>query len=648
MFSRAKWDGRRQILCLTLFLLIVANRDVTAAETADSAVKGQRVFSAGHSFHFFVPPILTDIAKSAGILDHRFTGLSAIGGSRVIQHWDVADDKNIAKQLLREGRIDVLTMSPIHLPDPGIKNFADLGVEGNPQIRVMVQEFWLPFDIYDTTFTLRPKTVDHNAPTADELRKLHAPYFKSMDEHVAELNKKYDHPVLFVVPVGQAVIALREKIIDGEAPGLKQQEDLFTDPIGHASLPLQALVAYCHYAAIYGQSPVGLPIPKYLLHPNFAKLTPQIDETMNHMLQELAWNAVTEHPQSGVKKEESGAATEASSATFIYVSKAPEQQIQIYRLDPKAKKLNAVDTFAVEGTPGSLGVDPDKKFLYASLRNINRLGSYRIDPKTGKLTLLNTVDLDDGANAAFVGTDRTGQWLISASYSAGKVVVHKINDDGSIASPAVQTVETAQTAHCIAVSSDNQMVYVPHVAPNAVYQFRFDATTGTLTDAGQAPGGAEGAGPRHLAFHPAQDFAYTSDESGSSITAYAIDKQGLLKPAQTLSTLPEDFTAENSTAEVKVHPNGKFVWVSNRGHDSLAGFKISEDGKLSPIGQTPTEKTPRSFDIDPSGRFAYGAGEGSGKLAFFTCDPQMGKLKRIETVDVGESLSWVLAIELGE
>ncbi|MFN0196002.1 MAG: lactonase family protein [Planctomycetaceae bacterium] len=632
---------------LLVFSIFASDR-VGAYERPIPSTKGQRVFSAGHSFHYFMPPILSDIAKSAGIDDHEFAGLSSIGGSRVIQHWDVADEKNQAKLLLREGKLDVLTLSPIHLPDPGIENFARLGIEGNPDIRVMVQEFWLPFDIYDPTFTLRPKQVDHNAPSADDLRKLHEPYFTGMDEHIVELNKNLDHQVLFVVPVGQAVIALREKIIKGEVPGLKQQQDLFTDPIGHATLPLQALVAYCHYAAIYGQSPVGLPIPACFSHPNFAKLTPQFDEELNLMLQELAWNAVTEHPLSGVKKDEGKASVAKDFSTIVYVSKSPEQQIQIYRLDSEAKTLNDIGTFAVEGTPGSLAVDPLNQFLYASLRDMSKIGSYQIDSSTGKLTLLNTVALPEGENAAFVGTDRSGKWLLSASYSAGKVVVHKLNDDGSIASPAIQTVATAKTAHCIAVSRENSIVYVPHVAPNAVFQFGFDEKTGMLTELGQAPGGAENAGPRHLAFHPAKQFAFTSDESGSSVTAYQVDPKTGLKPLQTLSTLPADFTAENSTAEVKVHPNGKFVWVSNRGHDSLAGFAIDDDGKLTALGQTLTEKTPRSFDIDPSGRFAFGAGEGSGNLAFFECDPETGKLKRIVTYEVGKSLTWVLAVRLGQ
>src|SRR5947209_8830755 len=145
--------------------------------------KGQRVFTCAHSFHFFTPLILPDMAKGAGIKDHETAGLSAIGGSRVIQHWDVEDDKNKAKQALRAGKVDVLTLSPIHLPDDGIEKFAALALEHNPKVRVAVQEFWLPFDIYDTTFKLRPKQVDHNAPTGESLRKLHEPYFKSMDEH---------------------------------------------------------------------------------------------------------------------------------------------------------------------------------------------------------------------------------------------------------------------------------------------------------------------------------------------------------------------------------------------------------------------------------------------------------------------------------
>jgi hypothetical protein len=258
--------------------------------------KGQRVFYTGHSFHFFVPPLVKEMAAAAGIKDHVQVGMSAIGGSRVIQHWDAPEEKFKTKEALRSGKVDVLTLAPIHLPDEGIENFTKLALEHNPNIRITVQESWMPFDIYDKTFTVRPKTVDHDAPTIEELRKIHKQYFEDMEEHVRALNKKYGKgkDVLFIAPIGQAVLKLRAKILAGEAPGLKKQSDLFSDPIGHAKAPLQLLVGYCYFAMIYQQSPVGLPAPAALGKGDDAK-------ALNRLLQEIAWETVTGHPLSGVK-----------------------------------------------------------------------------------------------------------------------------------------------------------------------------------------------------------------------------------------------------------------------------------------------------------------------------------------------------------
>lgn len=262
--------------------------------------KGQRVFTTGHSFHVFVPGILNSLARSAEIKDHVQVGTSSIGGSRVIQHWDVADEKNTSKKALIDGKVDVLTMSPIYLPDDGIERFVELGLKHNPDVRVTIQEFWLPYDVYEPGYQKkRPEKVDRNSRTGEQMRKEHEPYFKSMDDHVAAINKKYGKTVAFVVPVGQAVILLREKIIAGQAPGLKNQEDLFTDPIGHVKAPVQALAAYCHFAVIYRKSPVGLPQPAVLTKGK----EPFPDEKLNRLLQELAWEAVTAHPLSGVKPE---------------------------------------------------------------------------------------------------------------------------------------------------------------------------------------------------------------------------------------------------------------------------------------------------------------------------------------------------------
>jgi hypothetical protein len=276
----------------------------TATTEADDKTKlvepitqGQRVFTCAHSFHAFVPGIVADLAKKAEIKDHVQVGTSYIGGSRIIQHWTVPDDKNKAKEALKAGKIDVLTLSPIFLPDPGIENFVKLALEHNKDIRIVVQPIWLRWDVYEPT-TKPPAKVDHDAITAEELRKRHEPYFKSMDEFIREQNKKLGKTVLCVAPVPQAVIALREKIIEGKAPGLKKQGDLFTDALGHGTAPLQLIVAYCNYAVIYRRSPVGLPVPSVLKQ---AKLGDN-EEKLNRFLQELAWEAAIQHPLSGIQR----------------------------------------------------------------------------------------------------------------------------------------------------------------------------------------------------------------------------------------------------------------------------------------------------------------------------------------------------------
>jgi hypothetical protein len=279
---------------LALFLP-AASHSFADDKAAALPPKGQRVITAGHSFHVWMPGILKELAASAKIEGHEQVALSSIGGSRVIQHWDVADDKNKIKPVLIEGKADVLTLSPIYLPDEGIANFVKLGLEHNPALRITVQEFWLPYDD-QALWTTRAKdtVIDPDKKTIEELRAAHAPYFASMDELVISLNKEVGKQAVLVVPVGQAVLALREKIVKGEAPGLTKQSELFRDPLGHPNGQIQALSAYCHFAVIYRRSPVGLPVPAVL------SKVPEA-EKLNPLLQELAWAAVTAHPLSGVK-----------------------------------------------------------------------------------------------------------------------------------------------------------------------------------------------------------------------------------------------------------------------------------------------------------------------------------------------------------
>lgn len=263
------------------------------------APAGLRVFTCGHSFHAFVGPMLADMAGGAGIKGHRVAGVSFIGGSRVIQHWDVADEKNFARKALMEGKVDVLTLAPIWLPDEGIEKFARLGLKHNPDLRITIEEFWLPNDTYDRVYPVdQTRYVDHNAATIPELRKQNDLYRRDMEDFVRDLNQRLGKQAVFVVPVGEAAIALREKIVAGKVPGLKVQWRLFKDNVGHATAPLRVLAGYCHYAVIYHRSPVGLPIPADLeKNQDFAKptLVP-----LNRLLQQLAWDAVIHNPLSGV------------------------------------------------------------------------------------------------------------------------------------------------------------------------------------------------------------------------------------------------------------------------------------------------------------------------------------------------------------
>ena len=285
-------------LALALLWTCVGNAAEPDKAVAADVPKGQRVYSIGHSFHVFMPKILEQIAKSAGIADHQQVGLSSIGGSYVIQHWDVAEDKFKSKAMLESGKLDVLTIAALYLPDEGIENFVRLASEKSPHIRVLVQEFWLPYDVNVNFRKEKSPTPDRTMFDAKKLQEEHDKYFSGIDDKVKELNKKYDgKPAIFVAPVGQAVLTLRKKIAEGTAAGLTKQTDLFTDAIGHAKPPLAVLVSYCYYAQIYGRSPVGLPVPAALKGVLNDEMTPKL----NQLLQEIAWSTVTEHPLSGVK-----------------------------------------------------------------------------------------------------------------------------------------------------------------------------------------------------------------------------------------------------------------------------------------------------------------------------------------------------------
>jgi 6-phosphogluconolactonase len=332
--------------------------------------------------------------------------------------------------------------------------------------------------------------------------------------------------------------------------------------------------------------------------------------------------------------------------TFVYVSVAAEKRIAIYQMDRATGKLAPRGDAKLDGEPGALTVDPQRQFLFASLRSTGELASFRINRATGMLTHLNTVPA--GADPAHLSTDAAGRQLFTAYYVDAKVTVHEIGTDGTLSEKPLQSLPTADKAHAVVPDPSNRFVFVPHTDPDVIFQFALDPAKGRLTAGSPAKlTTPKGTGPRHLQFHPSRPIAYVANEQGSSVTAYALDpKSGMLRPLQTVSTLPGEFRGTNACAEIRVHPSGKFLYVSNRGHDSIAAFALDDDGKVSVIGQDPTEKTPRSFDLDPTGKYLFAAGESSGKLVAYRVDGQSGRLKKLAVYEVGKTPWWVLAVDL--
>jgi len=256
--------------------------------------EGTKVFVCAHSYMIYTADLLPQIAQAAGVA-HLKAGQQMIGGSRVLQHWDLPDEQNQAKKALKEGIVDVLTLSPhLIMPDEGIDHFTKLGLEKNPNLRVLVQASWAPRDgklVGNFTNEMR------DSVTADEIGEMleaHNGWLKQLESQVSALNSALGKPCVCVVPASTALHTLRKHVAEGKAPGLSKQSELFRDDHGHPSDISALLVSYCHFAAIHQRTPVGLPVPEKL------KSRPQAAELVQ-LLQQIAWDAVTSHPMSGVK-----------------------------------------------------------------------------------------------------------------------------------------------------------------------------------------------------------------------------------------------------------------------------------------------------------------------------------------------------------
>lgn len=349
-----------------------------------------------------------------------------------------------------------------------------------------------------------------------------------------------------------------------------------------------------------------------------------------------------------------GTAAGADGKMLVYIgtyAAADEDGIHVCELDMESGEL--IRRGGVRGikNPSFQALHPNRKILYSVSetesfegRREGAVSALAIDESTGMLTLLNQVPAL-GQGPCHLLADQAGKNVVVANYGSGSLAVVPIQADGSldIAHQLVQHEgssvnprrQAGPHAHCVNIDTSGRFIVSADLGLDKVLIYRYDADANTLTPNPQMPfvRVAAGAGPRHFAFHPSGAYGYVINELNSTVTVFAYDgEQGTLTPLQNISTLPEDFSGENSTAEIAVASDGRFLYGSNRGHDSIAVFSIDADsGQLTAVSHHATGgEQPRNFGIDPTGTFLLAANQRTGNVVVFRIDRATGQLTATE------------------
>ncbi|NUP06329.1 MAG: lactonase family protein [Polyangiaceae bacterium] len=339
-----------------------------------------------------------------------------------------------------------------------------------------------------------------------------------------------------------------------------------------------------------------------------------------------------------------GGAAPQPTIPFVYVG-TEDGTIERYRLDREDGSLEALGSLDVGGNPSFLAAAPDHLHLYAVNEAGDEVIALSIDPASGQLTELNRKS-SEGNGPAYVSVDRSGAWVLVANYGGGTVAVLPIQADGSIGD-AVDVESPGENAHLVRTDPSNEFVYVPCLGSDHVARYAFDAATGELDELAPPADLPNGTGPRHLDFHPSLDVAYVIGELGDSMTTFATDDTGALTETGSVSTLPNGADADaNYCADVHVHPNGKFLYGSNRGEDSIAIFSLDASGATTAMGHISTGgEWPRNFGIDPKGGILLVANQHSAGVVSFRVDESTGDLTELGTTATGSGPSWVGVVE---
>jgi 6-phosphogluconolactonase len=341
-------------------------------------------------------------------------------------------------------------------------------------------------------------------------------------------------------------------------------------------------------------------------------------------------------------------AQEAKQKHLVYVGTYTDhgsKGIYSYRFDASTGQLSPLGLAAESAEPSFLAVAADGRFLYAvnELSSFNgkpggAVSAFSIQADSGKLTLINQVS-SDGEVPAHLTLDKSGKHILVSNYDGGSVAVLPVQQDGRLGAASAFAQHKGSSvnpkrqksphAHAIALSPDNRFALVADLGLDEILVYRFDAAKGTLGTEPQIAHTAPGAGPRHLVFAPNGRFLYVINEMQSTVVTYSYDDAtGRLRELQTISTLPKSFKGENTAAEIAIDPSGKFLFASNRGHDSIAVFAIdSKKGILSPVEIDSTRgKTPRDFALDPTGSWLLAANQDSDEIVIFRINLSNGHL----------------------
>ncbi len=354
----------------------------------------------------------------------------------------------------------------------------------------------------------------------------------------------------------------------------------------------------------------------------------------------------------------------SAPATFVYVSNAEDGDIGVYSMKSDGTLQPGARVPAAK-VVGPMAVSPDRRFLYAGVRSKPyAVHAYTIDSGTGALQLLAVSPLAE--SFPYLSLDKTGRFLLGASYGAHLISVNAVGADGRVAPDPLQVLPVGRNAHSIRTDESNKFVFVPTLGSDQIFQFTFDAKSGRLTS--NTPSVflmKAGTGPRHFITSHDNKFLYALSELHGTVTTFALDsKTGLLSELSSASGMPPDSklgpgaprggvgapggpsprNTDNDiwAADIHLTPDGKFLYISERTTSTLAAFDVdAASGKLTYLGSTPTEKQPRGFAIDPTGKFLVAAGEKSETISTYAIDQTSGALRLIGKCPAGKGANWV-------